>query len=173
MDEFATVDNWRQLGFGIDRAGTAPRTIGESDRMYVASLAPAVKAVQLETGGVNVEGFPMTSYQVNVLPAQITLPVVVSVYAPGGSEYHPRLYLTTSSPRGNRIGGIEFDWHWPDNPGSSVKFRVFVQHLTFTADQVGVYTIGLYDDPDTAQALQVFPLPVSRLNPLLGRSAEL
>lgn len=141
--------------------------------MYVATLAPAVKAVQLDTGGVNAEGFPLTSYNVNVLPAQITLPVVISLYSPGGSDYHPHLYLIASSPRGNRIAGVQFDWHWPDNPGSSVKYRVFVQHLTMTAETAGVYTIGLYDDPDSAQALQVYPLPVSRLNPLLGRPADI
>jgi hypothetical protein len=137
--------------------------------MHVVTFAPALRAVQLDSGGVSTEGFPMTSCQVQSFPSRVTIPLVVALYTQGGSDYDPRKYIAVTSPRGERVGIAEFAWHWPDNPGSPVKYRVFVHQLAITADTAGVYTIGLYDSPDATETQHLFPLPISRLNPLTGR----
>jgi hypothetical protein len=140
--------------------------------MHVMTFAPSLRATEVDAGGVNAEGFPMTCCYVESFPSQITIPVVVAVYARGGSDYDPRRYIIATSPRGERVGALEFAWHWPDSPGSPVKFRVFAHQLPMTVDTAGVYTIGLYEGPEATETAH-FPLPVSRLNPLTGRPASL
>ena len=136
--------------------------------MHVVAFAAAREAVLEEAGGVSADGFPMTSCYVESLPAQITVPLVLAVYAPGGTDYDPRRYIIAKSPEGERVGLLEFTWQWPDNPGVPVKFRVFAHHLPITVGSAGVYTVGLYDHPDADEAEFEFPLPVLRLNPLTG-----
>jgi hypothetical protein len=136
--------------------------------MHVVAFAAARKAVLEEAGGVTAEGFPMTSCYVESLPSQITVPLVLAVHAQGGTDYEPRRYIVAKSPEGERVGLLEFAWQWPDNPGVPVKFRVFAHHLPITVYSAGVYTVGLYADPDAAAAEFAFPLPVLRLNPLTG-----
>ncbi|KDF00925.1 hypothetical protein Y900_018795 [Mycolicibacterium aromaticivorans JS19b1 = JCM 16368] len=136
--------------------------------MHVVAFAAARKAVLEEAGGVTAEGFPMTSCYVESLPSQITVPLVLAVHAQGGSDYEPRRFIVAKSPEGERVGLLEFAWQWPDNPGLPVKFRVFAHHLPITVYSAGVYSVGLYSDPDGAQAEFEFPLPVLRLNPLTG-----
>jgi hypothetical protein len=137
--------------------------------MHIVTFAPSLRAVEQEAGGVSTEGFPMTSCYVDGFPARVTIPLVVACYTEGGTDYDPRQYIIATSPRGDRVGFLEFGWHWPDNPGSPVKFRVFAQQLAMAVDSAGVYTIGLYDSPDATTSPHLFPLPVSRLNPLTGR----
>ncbi len=136
--------------------------------MHVVAFAAARKAVLEEAGGVTAEGFPMTSCYVESLPSQITVPLVLAVHAPGGTDYEPRRYIVAKSPEGERVGLLEFAWQWPDNPGMPVKYRVFAHHLPITVYSAGVYTIGIYADPDDGEAEFAFPLPVLRLNPLTG-----
>ena len=136
--------------------------------MKVIAFAASRKAVLEDAGGVNAEGFPMTSCYVENLPSQIALPLVLSVYASGGTDYQPRRFIVAKSPEGERVGMLEFSWEWPDNPGVPYKFRVFAHHLPMTVYSNGVYTIGLYGHPDDAEPEFEFPLPVMRLNPLTG-----
>jgi hypothetical protein len=136
--------------------------------MHVLAFAAARKAVLEEAGGVTAEGFPMTSCYVESLPTQITVPLVLSVYTAGGTDYEPRRFLVAKSPDGERVGLLEFAWQWPDNPGVPVKFRVFAHQLSITVYSAGVYTVGLYDDPEATEAEFSFPLPVLKLNPLTG-----
>ncbi len=136
--------------------------------MQVIVFAAARNARLEEAGGVTADGFPMTSCYVESVPAQITIPLVLSVYTNGGSDYEPRRYIIAKSPEGERVGLLEFAWQWADNPGVPIKFRVFAHYLPITAYSLGVYTIGLYENPNDETAEFEFPLPVLRLNPLTG-----
>jgi hypothetical protein len=133
--------------------------------MQVMAFAPSLKAVLEETGGVTTDGFPMTSAHVTSFPAQITVPLVLAVYTKGGTDYDPRLYVVAKSAKGERLAAFECAWHWPDNPGVPVKFRVFVHHLAMTVQSAGVYTVGLYDSPDATETDHSFPLPVIKASP--------
>jgi hypothetical protein len=135
--------------------------------MRVVAFAPSLSAVEEDAGGVNIKGFPMTSCYVDSFPAQITVPMVIAVCALGGEDYHPVKYIVAHSPDGERVGSLEFSWHWNDNPPTPVKFRVFTQYLPVRIEAAGVYTIGLYDSLDGADSDVLFPLPVLKQNPLL------
>jgi hypothetical protein len=133
--------------------------------MQVIAFAPALKAVLEESGGVTTAGFPMTSAHVTSLPAQITVPLVLAVYTKGGTDYDPRLYVVAKSAKGERLAAFECAWHWPDNPGAPVKFRVFVHQLSMTVQSAGVCTVGLYDSIDATETDHSFPLPVLKASP--------
>lgn len=135
--------------------------------MRVVAFAPSLSAVEEDAGGVSIKGFPMTSCYVNSFPAQITVPMVVAVTALGGTEYDPVKYIVVTSPHGERVGSLEFSWHWHDNPPTPVKFRVFTQYLPIRIETAGVYTIGLYDSLEDTDSDVLFPLPVLKSNPLL------
>ncbi len=135
--------------------------------MRVVAFAPSLSAVEEDAGGVNIKGFPMTSCYVNSFPAQITVPMVVAVTALGGTDYDPVKYIVATSPEGERVGSLEFAWHWHDNPPTPVKFRVFTQYLPMRAETSGVYTIGLYDSLEDTESDILFPLPVLKTNPLI------
>ena len=113
--------------------------------MRVVAFAPSLSAVEEDAGGVNIKGFPMTSCYVDSFPAQITVPMVIAVCALGGDDYDPVRVIIANSPEEERVGSLEFGWHWHDNPPTPVKFRVFTQYLPMRAEAAGVYTIGLYE----------------------------
>lgn len=136
--------------------------------MRVVAFAPALSAVEEDAGGVTAKGFPMTSCFVDNFPAQITVPMVVAVCALGGADYDPVKFIVATSPEGERVGSLEFGWHWHDNPPTPVKFRVFTQYLPMRVEAAGVYTIGLYDDLDATSTDYLYPLPVLKMNPLLA-----
>lgn len=135
--------------------------------MRVVVFAPALSAVDEEAGGVTVKGFPMTSCYVNNVPAQITVPIVVAMTALGGTDYDPVKVIVATSPSGERVGSLEFGWHWPDNPPTPVKFRVFTQYLPIRVEEAGVYTLGLYDNLTDTETEYLFPFPILKVNPLL------
>ena len=136
--------------------------------MRVVAFAPALSAAEEDAGGVAVKGFPMTSCYVNNFPAQITVPMVVAVTALGGADYDPVKVIIATSPDGERVGSLEFGWHWDDNPPTPVKFRVFTQYLPMRVEQAGVYSLGLYDSLEDTESEHLFPLPVLKMNPLIG-----
>ena len=135
--------------------------------MRVVAFAPSLSAVEEDAGGVNIKGFPMTACYVDSFPAQITVPMVVAVTALGGTDYDPAKVLIATSPSGERVGSLQFGWHWADNPPTPVKFRVFTQYLPMRTEEAGVYTIGLYDSLEDTDSDVLFPLPVLKRNPLL------
>ena len=139
--------------------------------MRVVAFAPALSSAEEEAGGVTAKGFPMTSCFVESFPSQITIPMVVAVCAFGGSDYDPVKYIVATSPEGERVGSLEFGWHWHDNPPTPVKFRVFTQYLPMRVESAGVHTIGLYDSLDEIDTDVLFPLPVLRMNPLIGTAS--
>jgi hypothetical protein len=75
--------------------------------------------------------------------------------------------IIANSPEEERVGSLEFGWHWHDNPPTPVKFRVFTQYLPMRVEAPGVYMIGLYDSLDDTETDIMFPLPVLKRNPLL------
>ena len=135
--------------------------------MRVVTFAPSLSAEEDAAGGVNLTGFPMTSCYVDNFPAQITVPMVVAFCALGGADYDPVRYIIATSPEGERVGSLEFRWHWHDNPPTPVKFRVFTQYLPMRAEAPGVYMIGLYNSLDETETDIMFPLPVLKRNPFL------
>lgn len=114
----------------------------------------------------------MSSCYVDNFPTQVTIPVVVAVCTMGGSDYDPRKYIVATSPDDERVGTLEFAWHWPDNPPVAVKFRVFAQYLPMRVQSAGTYTLGLYDSLDGAETDHLFPLPILKRNPLVQRLAQ-
>lgn len=136
--------------------------------MRVVAFAPAVSAVEEADGGLTATGFPLTSCQVDQLPAQFTVPTVVAVYAHGGTDYNPELFITVTGPDGRRVGSLGFSWYWDDNPPAPTKYRVFAKHVPVQADTPGVYTFALHDTPDDVASGHQFPLPVFQRHPLLG-----
>ena len=135
--------------------------------MRVVAFAPSLSAVEEDAGGVNIKGFPMTSCYVNRFPDQITVPMVIAVCSLGGTDYDPVRYIVATSPDGERVGSLEFGWHWHDNPPTPVKFRVFTQYLPMRVESAGVYTIGLYENIDDTETESLVPLPVLKTNPLI------
>jgi len=137
--------------------------------MHVAAFAPARIARLEDSGGVISEGFPLTSYYVDCFPAEITLPLLLAVYTGGGSEYEMRRCIFAISPKGERVGYLEFGWRWPDTPGIPIKYRVFAHQLRLRAPSGGIYRIGLYEHPEAPEPEFSFPIPVLKPNPLLAK----
>lgn len=135
--------------------------------MRVVAFAPALSAIDEAAGGVTLKGFPMTKCFVNNFPAQITVPIVVAMTALGGTDYDPSKVIIATAPDGERVGSLQFNWHWPDNPPMPVKFRVFTQFLPMRLEEPGVYTLGLYDSLEDTESEHLFPLPFIKKNPLL------
>lgn len=128
--------------------------------MRVMAFAPSLTAEEAIDGGINMRGFPMTSAFVDQMPVEITVCVVIAVAALAGDEYNPTLYLGVTSPQGERLGTMQFSWQWDDVPDVMVKFRSFLQYMPIYVESEGVYTLGLYDDPDTAVTEHSFPLAI-------------
>lgn len=134
--------------------------------MQVIAFGPSLSAVQEQTGGITATGFPMTSCYVDVLPGQITTPIVLAVVGQGGADYDVRRFAIATAPNGERAGALEFAWHWPDDPPHPVKFRVFAQQLPMQVTEAGIYTLGLYENVDDTDGEHLFPLSILKLNPL-------
>ncbi|MGH3677259.1 MAG: hypothetical protein ACRDU5_16255 [Mycobacterium sp.] len=135
--------------------------------MQVVAFAPASSAVVDENGGVNIDGFPLTSCHIDHFPKRITIPLVLAAYTQGGTEYDLCRYIVAKSPDGERLGTAECTWHWPDQPGAPVKFWVLTRNLPIVVQSAGLYSVGLYDSPDATQTDHLFPLPVVKFNPLI------
>ena len=128
--------------------------------MRIVAFAPALIATEDDGGGVSAGGFPMTQCYVDVVPAEITISVVLGLCALSGEEYDPIRYIIVKGPDGERASAMQFGWHWEDNPEIPVKFRVFVQQLPIRIESEGTYTLGLYRDLDGREVEQTFPLQV-------------
>ena len=128
--------------------------------MHVLAFAPSLRATLNGRGGVDAEGFPMTSAHVAAFPGKITIPLVLAVYSHSGVDYEPRQFIIARSAEGEVLGSLEATWFWPDIPGSPVKFWVFAPYLEMLVPAPGVYGVGLYDQPDATVTDHVFPLPV-------------
>jgi len=132
--------------------------------MRVTTFAPSLGAISQDLGGVAMEGFPLTACYVRRVPAQVTIPVVVAVCAARGEDHDPRKYIVATAPNGDRVGTLEFAWHWPDTASIPVKFRVFAQYLPMDIKVAGIHTLGLYDNLEDAEPDASYPLPVLQRN---------
>ena len=128
--------------------------------MRVLAFAPSLAAEEALDGGINMRGFPMTSAFVDEMPVDITVSVVIAVATLAGQEYEPALYLGVNSPFGERLGTMQMSWQWDDVPDVLVKFRSFLQYMPMRIETEGVYTLGLYDDPDATETEHTFPLMI-------------
>lgn len=111
---------------------------------------------------------------------------MVAVCTLNGDEYDPVRYLAATSPSGERLSTMQFDWHGDDNPDAPIKYRVFAQQLPIVVGSEGTYTLALCEDPDAADvsaavfSLQIFRNPMAPLAedarygslPDLGAAAE-
>lgn len=140
--------------------------------MRVLAFAPSLSVASLDAGGVTAEGFPMKRCYVDKFPNQITVPVVVAVCSPGGTNYDSRKVIVATSPTGERVGTLEFSWDWPDDPPLAVKFRVFAQQLRMTVTTAGIYAVGLYDSLHRKETDYMFPLPVLEGSPPVQKLAK-
>lgn len=140
--------------------------------MQVAAFAPSLNVVINDGGGVDVRGFPMTSAHVDSFPAQITFSIVLAVYTQGGTDYDPERFIIARSQRGETVGELQCRWHWPDNPGSPVKFRIFAHQLSLQLPSAGLYTIGFYERRDQMETPYLFPMPVFKTDPFRAPSAQ-
>lgn len=103
----------------------------------------------------------MTSCFVDVFPADITISMVIAVCALNGEEYRPTRYLIASSPAGEQVSAMQFEWQWEDDPDIPVKYRVFAQQLPVRVECEGTYTLGLYPELNATDPEQSYPLQVS------------
>ena len=134
--------------------------------MRAVTFAPALSAVEEDSGGFTLRGFPMTSAFVDIFPVDITVNVVVTVCTLNGDEYDPVRYLVAIAPNGERVSEMQFGWHWDDSPNGLVKFRAFLQELPIHADAEGTYTLALYSELHAPEPMAVFPLAIYR-NPTI------
>lgn len=139
--------------------------------MRIVTLAPALSAIEEDSGGLTLRGFPLTNCFVDSFPTVITIPVVVTVCTLAGSEYRPALYLIADSPTGERVSTMEFRWEWPDSDDLPVKYRAFVQNLPLHLESEGTYLLSLHDTPTGGPTEHTFPLPVF-LKPAASRGVE-
>ena len=130
----------------------------------VASLSIATAQNASETGPASGK---FTVTQTAISSTDTVLSYSIAGSALGGTDYDPVKYIVATSPDGERVGSLEFGWHWHDNQPTPVKFRVFTQYLPMRAESAGVYTIGLYDSLEDTDSDVLFPLPVLKTNPLL------
>ena len=133
--------------------------------MRVVAFAPAFSVTEEANGGLSVRGFPMTRAFVDIFPVEITISVVLAVWADAGSEHDLTKFIAVSSAEGRRLATMQFSWHWDDNAEVPVKYRAFVQNLPLRIESEGMLTIGLYDSAEATGSEHEFHLPVL-LNPL-------
>jgi len=131
----------------------------------VVTFAPAFSATEEASGGLSARGFPLTRAFVDVFPVELTVPVILAVWADEGSDYDVTKYIAVTTADGRRLATMQFSWHWDDNPAAPVKFRAFVQHLPLRIESESLLTVGLYDSAEATTSEHVFHLPV-QLNPL-------
>ncbi|OBA83375.1 hypothetical protein A9W99_08660 [Mycobacterium sp. 1164966.3] len=114
--------------------------------MQVAALLVAGDAKLDEDGALNAWRIPTTSFEVEQIPLEVTIPLVLVVHAQAGRDYDPQLFIVCKDPAGKRQGSIESSWHWPDDNDHASKYRCFTHPLRFLVTAAGEYTVGVYYD---------------------------
>lgn len=130
--------------------------------MHITAFTPAIQA-QLEDEAVTAWGLPMVFCNVEhvePLPVQMTVPIVLSLWAEAGEDLDPHFYIVARDPDGQTRGGVEHAWHCPDPPGKPYKFMVFADYLQLIVPTDGIYKVGLYDHPEQTKTKFWFPLEV-------------
>ena len=135
--------------------------------MRVLAFAPSLIAEENHRRRHQYAGLPHDECLRRRAPVEITVSVVIAVATLAGIENNPALYLGVNSPQGRRLVTMQMAWQWDDVPDVLVKFRSFLQYLPIQVETEGVYTLGLYDDPDATESEHTFPLAIF-LNPNPG-----
>ncbi|OBF80682.1 hypothetical protein A5791_07540 [Mycobacterium sp. 852002-51163_SCH5372311] len=128
--------------------------------MHVAALLVAGDAKLDEDGALNAWRIPTTSFEVEQIPLEVTIPLVLVVHAQAGRDYDPLLFIVCKDPAGKRQGSIESSWHWPDDDGHPSKYRCFTHPFPFVVSREGEYTIGVYYDSNGIAEMAT-PIPLS------------
>lgn len=87
---------------------------------------------------------------------------MLCVSALNGEDYDPHFYIQARDPDGQARGNAEVVWYWEDVPGMPCKWRVWDLQMPFLIFGEGVYTVGIYENPDdpNEKALSGFPMPI-------------
>ena len=128
--------------------------------MHIAALLVVGSATLDDEGAIQATRIPTTCFEVNQIPLEVTIPLVIVVHAEAGRDYEPQLYVVCKDPTGQRTGSSESSWHWPDDEDKPSKYRCFTYPFTFLISTEGQYTIGAYYD-DYGIAEMTTPIPVS------------
>ena len=128
--------------------------------MHIAALLVAGDAKLDDDGAINAWRIPTTCFEVDQIPLEVTIPLVVVVHAQAGRDHDPQLYIVCKDPDGKRQGSIESSWHWPDDEDKLSKYRCFTHSLPFVVSAEGEYTIGVYYDSYGIAELDT-PIPLS------------
>lgn len=133
--------------------------------MHIAAFTPAA-SVLLENDAVTATGVPQAELRLPPLADsqvhQITAPILLCIWAENGTDPNPCFYVQARDPSGQRRGNAEVIFLWNDVPDRTVKWQVWNLMLPLLVFGDGVYTFGLYNQPDdpTEQALASYPFPI-------------
>jgi hypothetical protein len=134
--------------------------------VHIAALLVAGDAKLDDDGAIHAWRIPTTSFEVDQIPLEVTIPLVVVVHAQAGRDYDPRLFIVCKDPSGKRQGSIESSWHWPDDEDKSSKYRCFTHAFPFLISVEGEYTIGAYyDSHGIAEMVAPIPLSIKLIGP--------
>ncbi len=130
--------------------------------LQVAALLVAGSATLDDDGALSATRIPTTCYEIAEVPLSAEVPVVLVVHARAGGDYDPQLYIVCKDPAGVKRGGVQAEWHWPDDGDKPSKYRCFSEQLPFVIESEGEYTIGVYYDAEGMIEMST-PIPVSIL----------
>jgi hypothetical protein len=146
--------------------------------VHIAALLVAGDATLDDDGAINATRIPTTCFEVNQIPLEVTIPLVVVVHAGAGGDYDPQMFVVCKDPDGQRSGSVESTWHWPDDDDKHSKYRCFSHPFSFVISAEGEYTIGAYyDSYGIAEMATPIPLSIkligSDIDPNSGEPAQL
>jgi hypothetical protein len=136
--------------------------------VQIAALLVAGDAKLDDDGAINAWRIPTTSFEVDQIPLEVTIPLILVVHAQAGRDYDPQLFIVCKDPAGNRQGSIESSWHWPDDEDRPSKYRCFTHPFPFVISAEGEYTIGVYYD---SHGIAEMAAPIPLLIKLVGSDA--
>ncbi len=133
--------------------------------MHINAFVPTESPLMVGNA-VNATQVPFTAFRLPPLKEQqvhqLSAPILLCLWAENGADHDPRLYVQARDPNSETRGNAELVWFWEDVPDAPCKWRVFDPPLPFLVFGDGVYTFGVYSDPDdpTEDALASYPLTI-------------
>ncbi|MEB3022976.1 MULTISPECIES: hypothetical protein [Mycolicibacter] len=133
--------------------------------MHIAAFTPAGQVV-MEGSAVTATAVPQTDLYLPPLKGdqvhQITAPILLCVWAENGIDPNPCFYVQARDPDGQTRGNAEIIWLWDDVANRPAKWRVWNLMLPFLVFGEGVYTFGVFKQPDDPidEALASYPFPI-------------
>ena len=133
--------------------------------VHIAAFAPTA-SMAMEGGAVTAAGVPRTHLYLPPLKVgqvhQFIAPILLCVWAESGTDPNPCFYVQARDPSGQTRGNAEIIWLWDDVPNLPVKWQVWNLMLPILVFDEGVYTFGVFKQPDdpNEEALASYPLPI-------------